>query len=244
VFVATPVSGEPATHFLLTDLDDGAYGWVSKIGSAQDLDTSASALGAPVYLGVAGARTLTDPTIANPTYRKQVVGQVAIVGAVGTGEYDLYLHDYRGTVGPEALPGRTYQAIIDISDSQVKNLRATPKGLVAAPGAGYALHLDAIMLEMKGVTTAYTIANAGDDLAVKYASGTGKVASDTIETTGFLDALATVQTGRPVNGVLATRAQVENQLLCLHNIGAAEFSGGNAANVVRVTLQFRIVALQ
>lgn len=150
-------------------------------------------------------------------------------------------------LGTEASPVWTSLAafetpVISLTNSEVLNLRATPKTLVAAPGAGKILWFHEILL-MFDFTAAYT-AGAGDDMAVRFNNaGTMTTVSDTIEATGFLTAAAdTVTTGRPKVDGIVSKANGENMPLVLHNIGGAEFGGGNAANVVRAKVRYSVVA--
>lgn len=129
-------------------------------------------------------------------------------------------------------------ADVSLTNAEVLALRAAPKTLVAAPGAGKVLELVSAILTFD-YTAAYT-AGAGDDLAIRYQSGAGAIASDGIEATAFLTAAAdAITSARPKIDLLASGA-IANQPLVLHNIGGAEFGGGNAANVVRVRVAYRV----
>jgi hypothetical protein len=74
-----------------------------------------------------------------------------------------------------------------ITSAQVLALNATPKEVVAAPGAaGYALVFQRAML-YKPAGTAYAGIAATEDLAFKYTNGSGQQVSAYVEATGFLD---------------------------------------------------------
>lgn len=128
---------------------------------------------------------------------------------------------------------------VTLTNAQVLALRATPITMVAAPGAGRYIRFKGATL-FADITAAWT-AGAGDDMAFKYVNGAGTAASQTVEATGFLTAAGdAITTAEPKIDVFGVKALFENQLLCLHNVGGAEFGGGNAANTLRVVVEFKI----
>ena len=78
---------------------------------------------------------------------------------------------------------------VTVTTGQLLALNATPKTLVAAPGALKAIIVEDIQLMLDYATTAYGGIAAGEDLEVRYTDGSGALVA-TIETTGFLDATA------------------------------------------------------
>ena len=80
-------------------------------------------------------------------------------------------------------------AEVEISAAEILDLFATPKTLVAAPGAGKLLEFISLLLAYDWGTVAYTIGTAGN-LQVKYTDGSGVAVSTTRAATGFLDAVA------------------------------------------------------
>lgn len=128
---------------------------------------------------------------------------------------------------------------VALTNAQVLNLRATPVTLVAAPGAGKVLVFISAVL-IFDYTAAYTESTA--NLTVKYTDGSGVAVSQAIEATGFADATAdTMTTALAKIDVIAAKTASENKALVLHNIGAGEWGGGNAANVIRVAVVYRVV---
>jgi len=130
-------------------------------------------------------------------------------------------------------------AEVSITNAEMLALRATPKTLVAAPGAGYVNQFlgGAAFLDY---TAAYT--ESADNLAVKYTDGSGAAVSQTIEATGFLDATADTMTSiQPKIDAIVAKSGCDNKALVLHNTGDGEYGGGNAANVVRVRLFYAVV---
>ncbi len=137
-------------------------------------------------------------------------------------------------------PSTIQYAEIALTAAEVKALRATPKALVPAQGAGTMIELVSGVVLLDYGTAVYTITAAGDDMRIKYGSGAGMVASTLIEPTGFLDQagdMAAQFLGQP--GVF-TRANCENLGLVLHNVGANEYTVGDG--LVRVKMAYRVHA--
>lgn len=130
-------------------------------------------------------------------------------------------------------------AAVTISSAELLALRATPKTLVAAPGAGNVLEFVSAILLLDYNSAAYV--EGGNNLAVRYVNGTGVQVSEAIETTGFLDQTAdTLTTARAKLDGIAAKAACENQPLVLHNIGGAEFTTGDSP--MRVKINYRVWA--
>jgi hypothetical protein len=135
------------------------------------------------------------------------------------------------------LPGLCMTEV-QITNAQMLALRATPKTLVSAPGAGKVLEFVSALLVFD-YTAAYT--ESADNMAVRYTDGSGVIQSQTIEATGFVDATVDTVTFavKAVDGITAASGSV-NKALVLHNTGDGEYGGGNASNVVWVRTYFRI----
>lgn len=145
--------------------------------------------------------------------------------------YSKYTH---GVHSDDILPGVIQVAEVSITAAEMLAIRATPKTLVAAPGAGYALEfLGADFIYDYGA--AYT--ETDDNLAVRYTDGSGTVVSLTLETTGLLDATADkISTIKPLaTDVLVTA----NAALVLHNTGNGEFGG--TGSPCRMKVSYRII---
>lgn len=105
--------------------------------------------------------------------------------------------DYINTMMTEVYGFETARLAVEAVESQIKfvdvtitsaellALNATPKTIVAAPGAGFGLVLVGAVA-YKAAGTAYAGIASGEDLAIKYTDSSG-TALATIETTGFLD---------------------------------------------------------
>lgn len=148
-----------------------------------------------------------------------------LIGSISGSEIDATLIQY---------------ATVTITNAEMLALRATPKTLVAAPGAGYMLEFISAEL-LFDYTGAYT--ESDDNMAVRYTDGSGAIVSQAIESTGFVDATAdTITNALPKIDAIVAKSGSENKALVLHNTGDGEFGGGNAANVVRVKIAYRVHA--
>jgi hypothetical protein len=138
-----------------------------------------------------------------------------------------------------ALDSATLQyAEVSLTNAEMLALRATPKTLVAAPGAGRVLEFVSGQLFFD-YTGAYT--ETADNMAVRYTDGSGTIVSQAIECTGFVDATADTMTNiLPKIDAIAAKTACDNKALVLHNTGDGEWGGGNAANVVRAKIWYRI----
>lgn len=153
--------------------------------------------------------------------------------------------DFTVTAGAVSLnEGVPSYATLTLTNSEVKNLRATPISVIAAPGAGKAIKFMGAMLKLNyGGTNAFT--ETDDNLAFRYTDGSGVIVSQTVQTTGFIDQTAdTMTNGEPVIDAIVAAASAENQALVIHNIGDGEIAG-NAANdnTVSLSVAYRIVEI-
>jgi hypothetical protein len=134
--------------------------------------------------------------------------------------------------------GVTQWAEVSITNAEMLALRATPKTLVAAPGAGKVLEFVSAQLYFD-YTGAYT--ETADNMAVKFTDGSGAAVSQAIEATGFVDATAdTITNALPKIDTIVAKSGSENKALVLHNTGDGEYGGGNAANAIRVKVAYRV----
>lgn len=124
-------------------------------------------------------------------------------------------------------------AEVAITAAEMKALRATPKTLVAAPGAAYVLEfISAIFIY--DYTAAFT--ESADDIAVKYTNGSGATASTTLDATGLLD--ATADQIRTIKPITTDITPVANAALVLHNTGDGEWGG--TGSPCRVKVAYRV----
>jgi hypothetical protein len=170
---------------------------------------------------------MPDPTYQPKVYREQGSDSLVIAsGGTLTAQTGSTVNLADATVvQPPAL---VQVAEVSLTNAEIKALRATPKTLVAAPGAGKALVFHLATLLLDAGTNALT--ESADNLAVKYENGSGDAVSDTIETTGFIDQTTDQLTiAVAIKDPIVAKAVCENKPLVLHNTGDGEIAG-NAAN--------------
>ena len=125
-------------------------------------------------------------------------------------------------------------ATITVESSELLNLRATPKTLVAAPGAGKFIQFLGAQLILDYNSTAYT--ESSDNMVIRYTDDSGVIVSETIESTGFIDQTAdTITNAVPKADAIVAAAGAVNQALVLHNTGDGEFAAGDSPVYVIIT---------
>ena len=176
------------------------------------------ALGDIIYRGA----SLWLRLVGNTEVRRKVLSQV------GTGSV---------SAAPSWSLMSTFEVEVALSSSDILNLRATPKTLVAAPGTAFVLEFISIVLLLDATATAYVETN--DNLAVRYQNTTGALVSEAIEATGFIDQTAdTMTTGRPKLDQIVAATGCANQPLVLHNTGDGEYTTGTG--VIRAKVAYRV----
>lgn len=134
-------------------------------------------------------------------------------------------------------------ARVTLTNAEIKALRATPKTLVAAPGAGKVLEF--VSAQIKLVAGANVLSESTANLAVKYTDGSGAQVSQTIEATGFIDQSVNTMTCAlaKIDAIVAYTAAA-NKALVLHNLGAGEFGGNAAADATMIVdIAYRVHTL-
>lgn len=148
-----------------------------------------------------------------------------------------------GVTSAKVDPTVIQTVAVAISNAELKALRAAPKTLVAAPGAGYVLEfIQALLILDYG---ANVLTESADNLVIRYKDGSGIAASEVIECTGFIDQAGDIMTVAVPDGgaatAIATKAQCDNQPLVLHNNGDGEFGGNAGADtLLRVKISYRV----
>lgn len=124
-------------------------------------------------------------------------------------------------------------ATVNLTNANIKALRATPITLVAAQGANKVIELVSALLKLVAGTNVLT--ESADNLAVKYENGSGVAVSQAIEATGFVDAaVVTVTNALPKIDAIAALSVSANKGLVLHNTGDGEYAGNAAADATMV----------
>jgi len=126
-------------------------------------------------------------------------------------------------------------ATVSISNAEIKALNATPKELVAAPGAGKLIELVSCTLFLDYGSNVLAEPSAPDDLAIEYDNGTGHQLT-TFDTTGFItssaDAIYVVSGGGIAGAASAVTAAANvNKNIVLWNSGG-EYTGNAGADTV------------
>lgn len=134
----------------------------------------------------------------------------------------------------EAEPVQT--DVITVTSAELLALNTTPKAIVAAPAAGYAIIPVDARLFLDYNSTAYDGIAGGEDLVLRYTDGSGGIAA-TIEATGFLDAAADAHRYAIFSGLIVPTAAAA---LVLH-MTSGNIATGNSPLKLRV--RYRTVPL-
>lgn len=130
------------------------------------------------------------------------------------------------------------QVDVTISTGELLALNATPKQLVAAPGAGKAVVLVDAQAFLDYNSAAYAGIAAGEDLALRYTDGSGAIVAE-VEATGFLD--ETADAYRHVYPLAdAAKVPVANAALVAH-MKTGEIITGDSPLKLRV--RYRVIDL-
>lgn len=131
------------------------------------------------------------------------------------------------------LPGAVQYATVTVSSAELLALRATPKTLVAAQGAGKAIQLLSAQLFLDYNSAGYT--ESSDNMAIRYTDGSGVIVSQAIEATGFIDQTAdTLTVALPKIDAIAAATGALNKALVLHNTGDGEYESGDSPLIVKI----------
>ena len=135
-----------------------------------------------------------------------------------------------------------YEKRIVLTNAELKALRASPKELVVAPGAGRLVEFLGALFHLDYGSEVLT--ESSDNLGIEYDDGTGEPVCTAIETTGFITASAD-QIMKAIPIVLAgtvTAAANVNKNLVLINTGSAEIAGNASADAtMTVMVSYRIL---
>lgn len=178
------------------------------------------------------ATILVDGYLNDSIQELSVNDLIYIVATDGAGWYSVT--SVTTNVALTAASGAA-SSTVTVTSAELLALAATPKTIVAAPGADKVARFRGIESFLDFNTTAYTITNAGDDLSVRYTNGAGAIVSQTIQAQGFLDATEDAyMQGEAIIQQVGDLADFANQALVLDNIGAAEYTLGDSPIIVVV----------
>lgn len=130
-------------------------------------------------------------------------------------------------------PNTIQIAEVSVSVAEMLALRASPKELVAAPGAG-------LVLEFVSALFIYDFAavftESDDNIDVKFTDESGVIASTELDATGLLDAGS--DQVRTLKAIVTDLTPVVNAALVLHNSGNGEWGG--TGSPCRVKVAYRV----
>lgn len=119
-------------------------------------------------------------------------------------------------------------AKVTLTVAEIKALNASPKELIAAPGANKVLEFVGAMLRL--VAGSEVLTETDDNVQIHYTDGSGVAVSDVVECTGWIDqATNAVTRAVPVkDAIVADESDCVNKALVLYN--ANDEFAGNASN--------------
>jgi len=134
-----------------------------------------------------------------------------------------------------------HSAVVEVSAAEIKALAASPKELVAAPGAAYGLKLLSCLLILDNGGTNYDDAASDGNMYICYVDGDGLKATGSIEGDGFIDCTAdTIIAVEPAALAATAATGIANDALVLDNDGA-EYTTGDGT--MTVFIEYAIVNL-
>lgn len=126
------------------------------------------------------------------------------------------------------------QVTVNVTAAEIATLRATPKSIVPAPGAGKVAEFLSAVLHIDYTAPAFT--ESADNLGFKYENGSGTQVSEDIEMSGFIDATADKMVTAIAKKDVVMAA---NKAIVLHNLGDGEF-GGSGGSDITVICTYRV----
>lgn len=200
-------------------------GTAAAYGVITDVDTSAAAVGDPVFLSsTAGGWSLTASGLGRQ------VGHV-LESDASAGEI---LFDGRGAGDKSGL--RTIEGTI--ANAAVRTLNATEVTVIPAPGTGKAIEFVSGVWMLDYGSAAFDNAAAGEDLSLKYTDSSGAKVADDVDHSGFAD--ATSDQYRIVKGVAVT--PVANAPVVAHVLSGEWYSAAGDSDL-QYKLTFRVIDL-
>ena len=142
-----------------------------------------------------------------------------------------------------ALEGTTLSATVTLTDAQIKALPTTAIDVVPAQGANTVI-APVLVTVITNLVTAYTN-RANSLLIVSYQkpSGTPISFAETLSTSIPLVAATGLGFITPASFGTSQRTDIDNRALQIRadNLGAGDFTGGNASNAMKVTVLYTVV---
>ena len=129
--------------------------------------------------------------------------------------------------------GVLHRKVVQLTNAQIKTLRASPKELVPAPGAGWFLELHKAILCLNYGSNALT--ESTDNMVIEYSGG--QDATGAITAAGLITATADtycVVLGSAI--AAAAKTALENLNLRLFNTGDGEYAGNAALDTTMTVI--------
>lgn len=133
--------------------------------------------------------------------------------------------------------GAIQVADVLIPTGEVLALNATPKTIVAAPGAGNYLEFLGAYVFLDYNSAAYAD-DAGDDLVFKYTNGSGAAISNALDGSAFDGTADVLLFARPLNTAADTVEIVANAAIVLHLLNG-EWVTGNSP--LKIRCYYRVI---
>jgi hypothetical protein len=156
--------------------------------------------------------------------------------AINTSDWDITATGVVSGIASITFDSSTgiYHATVELSNADIKGLRASPKALVAATGANTFIEFVSAVLILDYGSEVLT--ESSDDLVIQY-STSGQDVSASIQTTGFIDQAADQMAFIPAATIATmTAANAVNKGIELFNTGDGEIAG-NASNDTTMTVK-------
>lgn len=217
---------------------DNVYAYMGKVTLPKDTST-AMAVGDIVYWDVA------DAELNKSASGNTMCGFCVAAAGSSDATADIYLFPDLTNMGAteiandscdgDAVAADVLKVLsVTVTNSQIKGLAASPKTLVAAPGANKSLEFISAILFLNHGTE--VLSETADNMAIRYQDGSGAIVSEAIEATGFIDQAAdTITNAIPKKDAIVAAASAVNKALVLDNTGDGEY-GGNATEDATLTV--------
>lgn len=165
----------------------------------------------------------------------------ALIYGVFAADPDDQLVRVNGMFESYAVSTRT----VEVSSAEMLDLAASPKELVAAPGADHLLEFVSATLIYDSAATDYTV-QADENIAIRYENGTGTIVSLTVESDSLIKEAA--GDGIRIVHPIATFQDTDvvgavNKSLVLDNIGSGEWDDGTGTLTVKITWRIHELGL-
>ena len=260
----------PADDVFLRENPDGgcliSYRGAFYYTAASVSDTKATGMIQATVLQIDGSQQFSPFQVAFPSGKVDVQANSAVSGAHSVIVFNDQRYYVSETItdllsdanaGSGATTVTVYQLKTTLTDAQIKALPTTYVELVPAPGAGKLLVFHRALIVSKTIGGAYTNVDAQNALVVVYGdweveAGTlvpmsqvaaNKLGFMTIGTTDDLRASwTTYQQDKLADFYMDDLANMPFKLVA-GNGSAGDFTGGNAANTLEVTVFYSIVDL-